>query len=199
MMFLVTDEGVVAVDAPPTLGNNIIRAITSVTPLEVTHAIYSHHHADHAGAMILYDGAVVHGHDETARLLRQMADPNRPVPGQTFSESMILAVGPDTLELHYHGPIHSPGNTFVYARTAGWNRRVHGHERVDACRVAPRGRRPSRPVRDPRVMVEYRLPELTRDHSAPEPHLARSRSTFRVVADRPDRAVNVNPVDEPDR
>jgi hypothetical protein len=27
MMFLVTGEGVVAVDAPPTLGNNILRAI----------------------------------------------------------------------------------------------------------------------------------------------------------------------------
>jgi hypothetical protein len=51
MIFLVTAEGVVAVDAPPTLGHNILRAIASVTKARVTHAIYSHHHADHTGAM----------------------------------------------------------------------------------------------------------------------------------------------------
>ena len=57
MIFLVTAEGVVAVDAPPTIGNNIPRAIASVTKTRVTHAIYSHHHADHTGAMTIYEGA----------------------------------------------------------------------------------------------------------------------------------------------
>ena len=33
MIFLVTGEGVVAVDAPPTIGNNILRAIKGVTRL----------------------------------------------------------------------------------------------------------------------------------------------------------------------
>jgi glyoxylase-like metal-dependent hydrolase (beta-lactamase superfamily II) len=56
MMFLVTPEGVSAVDAPPTLGHNILRAIRSVTRLPVTNAVYSHHHADHTGAMVLYEG-----------------------------------------------------------------------------------------------------------------------------------------------
>jgi len=54
MIFLVTAEGVVAVDAPPTIGNNITRAIARVTKARVTHAIYSHHHADHTGAMVLW-------------------------------------------------------------------------------------------------------------------------------------------------
>ena len=54
MIFLVTAEGVVAVDAPPTIGNNILRAIASVTKVPVAHAVYSHHHADHTGAMVLY-------------------------------------------------------------------------------------------------------------------------------------------------
>ena len=42
MMFLTTAAGVVAVDAPPTIGRNILRAIASVTKSHVTHAIYSH-------------------------------------------------------------------------------------------------------------------------------------------------------------
>ena len=36
MFFLVTAEGVVAVDAPPTIGRNILRAIASVTRSPVT-------------------------------------------------------------------------------------------------------------------------------------------------------------------
>ena len=78
MMFLVTDDGVIAVDAPPTLGANVARAIASVSSLPVTDAVYSHHHADHVGAMVLYDGATLHAQHETARLLHQVADPNRP-------------------------------------------------------------------------------------------------------------------------
>src|SRR5580693_5799120 len=51
MIFAVTDQGVVAVDAPPTIGHNILRAIKGVTDKRITHGIYSHHHADHTGAM----------------------------------------------------------------------------------------------------------------------------------------------------
>jgi glyoxylase-like metal-dependent hydrolase (beta-lactamase superfamily II) len=50
-MFLTTPEGVLLVDAPPTIGHNLLRAIESVTsrtgtPNEVTHLVYSHSHAD---------------------------------------------------------------------------------------------------------------------------------------------------------
>jgi glyoxylase-like metal-dependent hydrolase (beta-lactamase superfamily II) len=114
MIFLVTAEGVVVVDAPPTIGNNILRAIASVTSARVTHAIYSHHHADHAGAMVLYEGARLVAQREVARLLRQAGDPNRPLPDVTFDDQLTLAVGEDRIELAYHGPNHSPGNIFTY-------------------------------------------------------------------------------------
>ncbi|MEV0290821.1 MULTISPECIES: MBL fold metallo-hydrolase [unclassified Kribbella] len=41
----------IAIDAPPTLGNNILRAIDRVTRKPITHVVYSHHHSDHSGAM----------------------------------------------------------------------------------------------------------------------------------------------------
>ena len=115
MMFLVTDDGIVAVDAPPTLGHNIRRAMRRVTTAEVTHAVYSHSHADHVGAVVVYEGAQLYGHEETARLLERDADPNRPVPTHTFADSMTLEIGGESLQLDYHGPNHSPGNTFIYA------------------------------------------------------------------------------------
>jgi glyoxylase-like metal-dependent hydrolase (beta-lactamase superfamily II) len=114
MIFLVTAEGVVAVDAPPTIGNNIPRAIASVTKARVTHAVYSHHHADHTGAMVLYAGARVYAQREVAGLLRQAADPNRPLPDVTFEDQLTLTAGEDRIQLAYHGPNHSPGNIFAY-------------------------------------------------------------------------------------
>ena len=49
-IFLVTDKGVVAVDAPPTIGKNYLKAISEVTDKPITHVIYSHAHIDHIGA-----------------------------------------------------------------------------------------------------------------------------------------------------
>jgi glyoxylase-like metal-dependent hydrolase (beta-lactamase superfamily II) len=45
-MFLVTDKGVVAVDAPPSLGQKYLRAIAEVTDKPVNYLIYSHAHID---------------------------------------------------------------------------------------------------------------------------------------------------------
>jgi glyoxylase-like metal-dependent hydrolase (beta-lactamase superfamily II) len=114
MIFLVTADGVVAVDAPPTIGNNILRAIAGVTKARVTRAVYSHHHADHTGAMVLYEGARLYAQREVAGLLRQAADPNRPLPDVTFADQLTVTAGEDRIQLAYHGPNHSPGNTFAY-------------------------------------------------------------------------------------
>ena len=58
--FLTTNDGVVLLDAPPTIGHNIQRAVDEIASAngvsnKVTHLIYSHHHADHAGASSLFD------------------------------------------------------------------------------------------------------------------------------------------------
>jgi alkyl sulfatase BDS1-like metallo-beta-lactamase superfamily hydrolase len=49
-VFLVTDKGVVAVDAPPSIGKNYLKAIAEVTDKPVAYVIYSHAHLDHIGA-----------------------------------------------------------------------------------------------------------------------------------------------------
>src|SRR4029077_21117683 len=53
--FLATRDGVVLLDAPPTIGNNLRRAVDEIAAAngvsnKITHLIYSHHHADHVGA-----------------------------------------------------------------------------------------------------------------------------------------------------
>jgi glyoxylase-like metal-dependent hydrolase (beta-lactamase superfamily II) len=58
--FLTTSDGVVLLDAPPTIGHNIQRAVDEIAAAngvsnKVSYLIYSHHHADHAGASSLFD------------------------------------------------------------------------------------------------------------------------------------------------
>src|SRR3979409_888245 len=81
--FLTTSDGVVLLDAPPTIGHNIQRAVDEITSANgvsnrVTHLIYSHHHADHGGASFLFAKNVTRiGHEETRRPRLRYADPAR--------------------------------------------------------------------------------------------------------------------------
>ena len=115
-MFLVYDRGVVVIDAPQNLAAFIPKAIAEVGDKPITHLIYSHSHADHiGGAKALGGHPIIIAHEETLRLLKRDADPNRPLPTVTFSDKYTLHVGNQVLELSYHGNAHEPGNIFIYA------------------------------------------------------------------------------------
>jgi glyoxylase-like metal-dependent hydrolase (beta-lactamase superfamily II) len=122
-MFMVTDEGVIAIDAPPTLGASYLKAIAQVTDKPITHVIYSHAHLDHIGAAagIFPNNATFIAQQETAdELQRAMSVATNtsmvpPLPTVTFPENMTLQLGNQTLQLDYHGTNHLPGNIFIYA------------------------------------------------------------------------------------
>ena len=118
--FLTTPDGVVLFDAPPSIGGNLRRAVDEITaangvPSQVTHLVYSHHHADHGSAASLFGGDVTRiGHAETRRLLLRDGDPSRPVPEITFTDTYTLQVGGERVELAWHGPNHSPDNIYIH-------------------------------------------------------------------------------------
>ncbi len=118
--FLTTRDGVVLFDAPPSIGHNLQRAVDEIAAANgvtntVTHLVYSHHHADHAGAASLFDRDVVRiGHEETRRLLLRDTDPARPAPEITFADRYTLEVGGERAELAWHGPNHSPDNIYIH-------------------------------------------------------------------------------------
>jgi len=120
-MFLTTETGVVLVDAPPSIGHRLSRAICEATamsgrPSRVTHLVYSHSHADHIGAASIFGADVERlGHAETGRLLRRDGDLRRPSPTITFTDEYTLTVGGERLELSFRGPNHSADNIFVFA------------------------------------------------------------------------------------
>src|SRR4051812_13886347 len=107
--FLTTPDGVVLLDAPASIGGNLQRAVDQVATEngvsnQVTHLVYSHHHADHAGASRLFGRDVVRvGHAETRRLLLGYDDPERPAPEVTFDDRYTLQVGGERVELAWRG------------------------------------------------------------------------------------------------
>jgi len=118
--FLATRDGVVLLDAPPTIGNNLRRAVDDIAAAngvsnKITHLIYSHHHADHVGASSLFDKNVIRiGHEETRRLLLRDNDPARPVPDEIFQDHRTLETGGERIELAWHGSNHTPDNIFIH-------------------------------------------------------------------------------------
>jgi glyoxylase-like metal-dependent hydrolase (beta-lactamase superfamily II) len=116
-MFLVYDRGVVVMDAPPSYAAHIRQAIKEVAGEKpITHLIYSHFHTDHiGGTKALGNIPIIIAQEETLRLLKRDADPNRPLPTVTFKDKYTLHVGDQDLDLSYRGPGHAPGNIFIYA------------------------------------------------------------------------------------
>jgi len=118
--FLTTTDGVVLLDAPPTIGHNIQRAVDEVAAAndvsnKVTYLIYSHHHADHGGASSLFDKNVTRiGHEETRRLLLRDDDPARPPNEETFQDHRSLEIGGERIDLAWHGSNHSPDNIVIH-------------------------------------------------------------------------------------
>jgi len=129
IIFLTTGEGVIVVDAPPSMGDKILAAIAEVTDEPITHVIYSHSHADHIAAASMYPaGATYIAHEATAGKLSAQEGGARiapygaflggspvPKPTVTFKESYTLNVGNQKLELTYRGANHNEGNIFIYA------------------------------------------------------------------------------------
>ena len=117
--FLVTGDGVVLFDAPPSIGGNLQRAVDEMAAAEgvsntVTHLVYSHHHADHGAAASLFGDVVRIGHEETHRLLLRDDDPARPLPDVTFADTYTLEVGGERVELAWHGSNHTPDNIYIH-------------------------------------------------------------------------------------
>ena len=139
--FVVTDEGVVVVDAlgSPALGDALLKAIRSVTPKPVKHVIVTHYHADHfyglealkkAGAEVwaqraaadyLNGGEAERRLEQRARDLFPWVDDRMPIirPDHWIDAESDLTVGGVRFEVQHFGPAHSPEDVIVIVPQEG--------------------------------------------------------------------------------
>ena len=121
-MIVVSDVGAILIDAPPSIGAGLLKAVNDVAPgAKVVQLVYSHAHIDHIGyageIQKSYPSMAVTAHEETRKILERAQDPARPIPTATFNtqdQNFPLAVGNQTLQLQYPGPNHEPGNIGIY-------------------------------------------------------------------------------------
>lgn len=116
--FVVTDEGVVVIDAPESYGSKIRSVIAAATDQPIKMLIYSHIHKDHIGGARAFadipDLEIV-ALDGVQHFLDEKQDANRPVPTVTFKNKKTVKIGDTKIELTRHRNYHSDeGDLFIY-------------------------------------------------------------------------------------
>jgi beta-lactamase superfamily II metal-dependent hydrolase len=103
--FLVTDEGAIVFDAPASYGKHIQEAVAKVTNKPIKMLVYSHLHKDHIGGSIAFKnipGLQIIALDTVSDFLKEMNDPNRLIPTETFKTAKTIKLGGKTVELTRH-------------------------------------------------------------------------------------------------
>lgn len=125
--FIVTDDGVVVLDAPPSFGENLRKAIKITAPgVPITHLIMSHGHRDHNGGgfhFVDIAGLEIVAADAVARTLEQYPLEGVLTPTRTFDDALDLTIGGVEIELqtaHFHSEdtdvlIYLPKEKFLMA------------------------------------------------------------------------------------
>ena len=134
--FVVTDEGVVVIDAlgSPALAQELLAQIRRITPKPVTHVIVTHYHADHiyglqtfkdAGARVIAQRAAgAYLNSETAQqrlkasreeLFPWIDEHTRLIPADHWLDgAQTLTLGGMDFRLQPVGPSHTPEDLVVY-------------------------------------------------------------------------------------
>jgi glyoxylase-like metal-dependent hydrolase (beta-lactamase superfamily II) len=119
--FLVTDDGVIVLDAPESFGKSIPSAIAKITDKPIKYLVYSHAHKDHIGGSAAFKdikGLKIVAVEGVAAFLKEQDDPNRLIPNVVFGEKKILTLGGKTVELTRHLYHSVEGDLFIYVPSA---------------------------------------------------------------------------------
>lgn len=125
--FLVTDDGVVVFDAPPSFAKALRSAIAQTAPgVAITHLIMSHGHSDHNGGGFAFadvEDLTIIAAQDVAETLSTQPLPGVLAPTQTFETELTLSIGGVPIELqttHFHAEdtdvmIYLPEQKFLMA------------------------------------------------------------------------------------
>jgi glyoxylase-like metal-dependent hydrolase (beta-lactamase superfamily II) len=138
--FVITDEGVVVVDAlgTPALGDALLKAIRAVTSKPVRRVIITHYHADHFYGLgpLKAAGAEVWAHraaqeylageaeqrlEQRARDLFPWVDPSMKIvrADRWLDADTSFVMGGVRFDIHHLGPAHSPEDLIVVVPSEG--------------------------------------------------------------------------------
>lgn len=114
-MFVVTDDGVIAIE-PVNVKHSegLLAAIKTVTEQPIRYLLHSHNHWDHSkgGAIFRAEGAKIVAHVEAYEWMRANPHPDMALPDDVWAGNRRdISLGGKTIELHYLGMSHGLGMT----------------------------------------------------------------------------------------
>src|SRR2546421_12010367 len=115
----ITNNGVVVVDTKLAgWGQVILDKIKIVTNKPVTTIINTHTHGDHTGSNEAFGGTIeIIAQENTKANMEKMdafkGDKAKFLPSKTYKDQMTLGSGDNRIELHYYGPGHTSGDTWI--------------------------------------------------------------------------------------
>ena len=114
-MFVVTDDGVIAIEPVNTNhSKGLLNAIQSVTDKPIVYLLHSHNHWDHSkGGQVFRDmGTNIIVHAEAYKWMEANPHPDLALPDESWiGKRKDLTLGGKTIELHYVGMSHGLGMT----------------------------------------------------------------------------------------
>lgn len=125
--FVVTDEGVVVFDAPPSYAQALPSVIQEAAPdVPITHLVYSHGHTDHIGGTSVFADVPdlqIMAPASVAEGIVARGNPNILVPNVTYEDEYTLSLGGEVIEMrtaNYHSTdddavIYLPNYKFLIA------------------------------------------------------------------------------------
>jgi len=124
--WLIDKEGLAVVDTQfPDTAAHLIEEIRKKSDRKIDLLINTHHHGDHSGGNIAFKGMidklVAHQNSkinqERAAIAAKSED-KQLYPDTTYTDKWSQKVGAETVSLHYYGPGHTNGDSFVHFENA---------------------------------------------------------------------------------
>lgn len=139
--YMITNEGIAVVDSQfPDQAKHLFDEIQKQSDRKIDVLINTHHHGDHSAGNIAFKGLVnkVMAHENSMKNQQRVAEAsnsldNQLLPDTTYSKGKLREkVGKEQIALHYFGPGHTNGDSFVHFENANivhtgdlvFNRRV---------------------------------------------------------------------------
>jgi glyoxylase-like metal-dependent hydrolase (beta-lactamase superfamily II) len=128
-MFVVTNDGVILIDAPVSYGAKLAEIIASVTDKSISHLVYTHGHSDHVGGATHLKGTFeVLASEGAAAELAKRNKPDRklpfgvfvggggpvPTPTTIVTKDHTIEAGGKTIKLQTMDEGHSHGDMIAY-------------------------------------------------------------------------------------
>lgn len=122
ILFMLNKKGVVVVDSQfPDSAGHLISELQKKTSDPFALLINTHHHGDHTAGNIAFKGLVPHvlAHanskiNQEAVAKKQNNEDKQLFPDQTYTETWCEKAGNEKICLHYFGPGHTNGDSFVH-------------------------------------------------------------------------------------